>query len=132
MKRDGRLRPVGRRKQRLRDAGMVDGPLAKYVRGHDCDVPGCTRAGWAHHVTEGTSRLDWRVMDRSAEGIATEMEGCVCSLCLTHHNVYHDQAGGVELFREWTGCDVRVAAQWWGNRFKRERPDEYRRLLRSA
>jgi hypothetical protein len=80
-------------------------------------------------VDHGSGRLDWRVEERTSEGLALRLEGRVCCLCGAHHRLYHDVAGNAARFLEMTGCYVLVAAHHWGNRFKAGRPDEYRRIL---
>jgi len=127
-----RIPRVGRRGKRLRKAGLVDGSLCTFIRGRACDVPDCTRAGQPHHVDHGTVRVDWWVTERDAEGLATAMEGRVCCLCGKHHRLYHDVEGNAAGFLAATDCYTYLAAYRWSNRFKRERPDEYRRILEVA
>lgn len=130
--RRSRLRPVGRRKKRMRRAGLVDGPLCDYVRGNQCGVDYCVEPGVPHHVEHGTLRVDWTVSERTSEGFPAALVGRVCCLCHYHHQLYHDQLGSREAFLKATGLDVDLVAEVWGELFAHYRPAEYRRIMDAA
>ena len=123
-------RPVGRRGRRLRIAGLVDGPLCDLVRGNLCCVPDCPWMGRPHHVDHAGFRLDWMV-ERTSEGMAIGLEGNVAPLCDAHHRELHDVLGRPVF--EWEyGLNLSDVARKWGERFRFEKPDEYRRILEAA
>ena len=124
------LRPVGRRGRRLRVARLVDGPLCDLVRGNLCCIPACYTSGRPHHVDHAGLRLDW-IVERTVEGIACALTGNVAPVCDLHHHELHDVLGRPVF--EWEyGINLADVALQWGERFRRERPIDYQRILEVA
>lgn len=88
----------------------------KWVRGHDCCVPGCT----------GTPIEFAHYRDASNAGTGLKSHSCFgVSLCFAHHREQHDT--GVETFQKRHGIDLKALAA----EFVRRSPDaEMRASLR--
>jgi hypothetical protein len=118
------LKPVGRRGKRLRDRGLIFGPLCDFVRGGKCEA--CRDPGEPHHVkSRGAGYGDWLTFVDDYN-LLIDAWGNVVPLCRDHHNELHQY--GQATFEGTYLLDLSVRAQAWGEVFKMRRPEEWHRI----